>query len=88
MSPTQVAKRMNTLQKSILRLGGHGQKVAAVMNATVIADGDMVDQLADHKLHPEWQAVRVKMLEQMPKTLKRIGSQNTNNCVTNTIQML
>jgi hypothetical protein len=70
MSPTQVAKRMNTLQKSILRLGGHGQKVAAVMNATVIADGDMVDQLADHKLHPEWQAVRVKMLEEMPKAIE------------------
>ena len=70
MSPTQVAKRMNTLQKSILRLGGHGQKVAAVMNATVIADGDLVDQLADHKLHPEWQAVRVKMLEEMPKAIE------------------
>ena len=70
MSPTQVAKRMNTLQKSILRLGGHGQQVAAVMNATVIADGDLVDQLADHKLHPEWQAVRVKMLEEMPKAIE------------------
>ena len=57
-------------QKSILRLGGHGQQVAAVMNATVIADGDLVDQLADHKLHPEWQAVRVKMLEEMPKAIE------------------
>lgn len=69
ISPAQVTKRLNILKKAILRLGGHGKKVVAVMNATVIADGDMVDQLADHKLHPEWQAVRVKMLEQMPESI-------------------
>ena len=70
VSPAQVLKRMTLLSKNILRLGGHGKQVAAVMNATVIADGDMVDQLADHKLHPEWQSVRVKMLESMPKGLE------------------
>ena len=69
VSPSQVEKRMTILSKNIMRLGGHGKQVSAVMNATVIADGDMVDQLADHKRHPEWQAVRVKMLGKMPKAL-------------------
>lgn len=72
VSPSQVTKRMSLLRKSILRLGGHGKAVAAIMNATVIADGDMVDQLADHKLHPEWQAVRVKMLESMPSEIDKL----------------
>ena len=70
MSPSQVGKRMMLLGKNILKLGGHGRKVAAVMNATVIADGDMVDQLADHKLNPSWQSVRVKMVEKMPTSIE------------------
>lgn len=72
VSPTQTEKRMRILGKSILRLGGHGRKVAAIMNATVIAEGDMIDQLANHKLHPEWQAVRARMLVTMPEALDNL----------------
>jgi hypothetical protein len=68
-SPTQCAKRLSTIRKSILRLGGHGRAVAAVANATVIQEGDLVDQLADPKRHPEWQAIRVAMMPKLPDRL-------------------
>lgn len=65
-SPVQIAKRMRVLQNSIMRLGGHGHQISAVINATVIAPDDMVDQLADHRKHPEWPAVRASALSKLP----------------------
>lgn len=66
ISPSQVAKHLSTLHKSIMRTGGHGAKPTAIMNATCIQDGDAVDQLSDHRLYPAWQAAKVKMLPSMP----------------------
>ena len=65
-SPVQIAKRKRVLQNSIMRLGGHGNQVSAVINATVIAPDDLVDQLADHQKHPEWPSVRASALTKLP----------------------
>lgn len=65
-SPVQIAKRTRVLTQSIMRLGGHGAQVSAVINATVIAPDDMVDQLADHQKHPEWPAIRSSALSRLP----------------------
>jgi hypothetical protein len=62
MSPAQCTKRLNLIRKGVLRLGGHDKQIAAVMNATVIQQDDVVDQLADHIKHPEWEGLRIPML--------------------------
>lgn len=61
-TPLQVAKRLDIIRKSILKLGGHDRKIAAVMNATVIRTGDLIEQVLDPKKFPSWQGERVKMV--------------------------
>lgn len=61
-SVVQTAKRLNTIRRSILKLGGHNTDLAVVMNATVIEPDDLVDQLLDHKRNPSWQAERIPMI--------------------------
>jgi hypothetical protein len=68
-SPAQVSKRLGMIRRSILRLGGHGRQVAAVMNATIIEEGDLADTLSDGERHPEWEAERIRMVLSMPKRL-------------------
>lgn len=62
-SPTSVAKTINKIQRTILKLGGHQSRLAAVMNMTVIAPDDVADQFLNPKLHPEWQGERIKMVK-------------------------
>jgi hypothetical protein len=61
-TPLQVEKRLNVIRKSILKLGGHARKIAAVMNATVIRPGDLIEQILNPKKFPAWQGERVKMV--------------------------
>jgi hypothetical protein len=58
----QVTKRLGTIQRSILKLGGHDRRIACVVNATVIARGDIVEQLLNPKKFPAWQGERIKMV--------------------------
>jgi hypothetical protein len=59
----QVGKRLDVIRKSILKLGGHSRKIAVVMNATVIRQEDLVEQLLDPRRHPAWQGERIKMVK-------------------------
>ena len=70
ISPTETAKRLRILSKSIMRLGGHGKAVSAVCNATMIAAGDFVDQLSDRKKFPAWVTVRTPTVLVMPTALE------------------
>lgn len=62
-SPAQVQKRMALISKAVLRLGGHKELLSVTMNATVIQEGAIADQLLDNKLHPEWDGLRIAMLK-------------------------
>lgn len=66
-SPTQVKSRLKLIQKAVLKLGGHNSTLACVMNATVIEEGDLIDQLLDPIKHPEWQGVKVAMIKSWAK---------------------
>jgi hypothetical protein len=66
-TPLQVEKRLNVIRKSILKLGGHARKIAAVMNATVIRPGDLIEQILNPKKFPAWQGERVKMVRKWAK---------------------
>jgi hypothetical protein len=61
-SPSQVDKRLSIIRKNILRLGGHGRKIAVFMAATVIERGDVPDQLLDAKKNAAWQGERIPMV--------------------------
>lgn len=61
-SPVQCQARLEILLKSVLKLSGHTTSMACVVNATVIAVDDMVDQLLDPGRHPGWQGERIPMV--------------------------
>jgi hypothetical protein len=60
--PGQCETRLEVLRKSILKLAGHKSTMACVVNATVIQNGDMVDQLLDPVKSPGWQTERIPMV--------------------------
>lgn len=62
-SPLQVSKKLKTLKKAILRLGGHMGSMAVVIAATIIERDDMIDQLINPKLNPSWQGERIRMMK-------------------------
>ena len=61
-SPVQCQARLEILLKSVMKLSGHTTSMACVVNATVIAPDDMVDQLLDPGRHPSWQGERIPMV--------------------------
>jgi len=62
--------RTNLIAGAILGLAGPGIKMGAVMPCTVIKPGDMIDQILDKKVHPEWNGERRKMLLSFPDDMK------------------
>lgn len=63
-TPGQVRKRLKIIVKSILKLAGHRKSLAIVVNATVIAPDDVVEQLLNPVKHPSWLGERIKMVRQ------------------------
>ena len=61
-SPSQKHKRLSRITKTILRGGGHHRATACVVLGTIIEPDDVMDQLANPKLHPAWRATKVPML--------------------------
>lgn len=59
VSQLQVSKRISTIKKTLLKLGGHGKTIAVVINATVICPDDAIEQL---QKEPSWQSERIKMV--------------------------
>lgn len=61
-SAAQVEKRLGLIRKAVLKSAGHAKSMACVINATVIAADDLVDQLLDRERNPAWQGERIKMV--------------------------
>lgn len=60
-SPIQVNKNLTVLRKGILQTAGHQKGLAAIVNATIIAKGDMIETLLGD---PAWEGQRVPMVRQ------------------------
>lgn len=60
-SPLSVRKNLKILRKGVLQTSGHSKRMAAIVNATIIAKGDMVEQLLTDA---SWQGVRIPMVKQ------------------------
>jgi hypothetical protein len=65
-SLSQCATRLATIQGAVKGLAGPGRKTAMIAAMTVVAEGDLADQLLNRDLHPEWSGQRFKMLYAMP----------------------
>lgn len=61
-SPTQCNDRESIIEGAILGLAGPDREIASIMPLTVIRHGDLADRFLSHKIHPEWQGERTKML--------------------------
>lgn len=70
-SLTQCASRMRILQGAVLGLAGPGEKLACFVPCTVIAPGDVADQILDRDVHPEWQGERTKLMAEFPTNVQR-----------------
>jgi len=69
-SPSQSAAREAILSGAILGLAGPGRKIAGIMPCTVIAPGDMADNILDRSKHPDWNGERIKLLYKFPDNME------------------
>jgi hypothetical protein len=69
-SPSQCATRERILAGAVLGLAGPGRKIAGIMPCTVIAPGDVADNILDRQKHPEWNGTRTKMVYAFPTNEK------------------
>jgi hypothetical protein len=69
-SPSQVNTRLSTINSTILGLAGPGQTIACLITCTIIARGDLADQLLDRKANPAWQGQKAKLIQSMPLNMK------------------
>ena len=68
-SVVQCQSREATVTRAVLGLAGPGEKIAAMMPCTVIAQGDMADRILDPAIHPAWQGERTKMVYKWPDNM-------------------
>lgn len=68
-SLSMTEERERVINGAILGLAGPGVKLAAAMACTVIRPGDLSDRFLDRITHPEWQGIKTRILESMPKRM-------------------
>jgi len=65
-SEMQSQRREALLAGDVLGMAGPGKKIAGLMCCTVIAPGDMADNILDSEKHPQWQGERMRMVYEFP----------------------
>lgn len=65
-SPSQNATREQLIGADVLGMAGPGKGISAIACLTVIAQGDMADNILDRSKHGLWRGERTKMLRSMP----------------------
>ena len=66
-SLSQCAARLSTINGAIANLAGPGRPMAMLAVMTVIAEGDLADQLLNRDTHPEWHGERFRMVYAFPE---------------------
>lgn len=69
MSPAQCAKRLRILNGAVRGLSGPGVNPTIFMPCTIIANGDLSDQILNRELNPAWHGVKSSMIEAMPTNM-------------------
>lgn len=73
LSEVQCRARERIINQSILGLAGKDVELAVIMPCTVMRAGDVADRHLDHKIHPEWNGSRHKMLYEWPTNVELWG---------------
>ena len=60
--PSQVKKRVGIIKRGILKSGGHRNRVACIVNGTIIEKGDGMQELTDPEQHQAVEGVRIPMV--------------------------
>jgi len=69
-SATQNANRLSLLDGAVLGMAGPGKKLSAIMPCTVIQPLDMADEILKGEQHPDWNGMRLKMVNAWPTNAK------------------
>lgn len=65
-SATQTRSRISIINGAISGLAGPGQRTGIIVPCTVVAPGDLADQILDRQDNPEWRGERTKLVYQWP----------------------
>ncbi|MGB0600403.1 MAG: terminase gpA endonuclease subunit, partial [Rubripirellula sp.] len=68
-SKTQSEFRLQTLTGDIAYLNGPSEEMSVLVPATVVYKDDMIDQLLNQSLYPEWRGQRHRMIEEWPENM-------------------
>ena len=69
-SKIQTEQRLGIINGDLLGMAGPGETVSCVMPCTVIAPGDLADQLLSRDKNPQWQGERTRMVYSFPTAEK------------------
>lgn len=69
-NPFQVAKRAKIIAADVLKMGGPGEAVSALMACTVIETNDLAEQALDRKQMPQWRGIKCQFVYQFPTNMK------------------
>ena len=72
-SPSQTAKRIRLLSGAVAGLAGPGTNMSIIVPCTVIARGDLAEEILDRDKHPNFQGHRTKALHGWPKSESKLG---------------
>lgn len=66
VSETQVRRRLNVVNGTVMGLAGPGQQMSGFACVTVIQEGDLADQLLDRDKYPDWSGERFRLIYKWP----------------------
>ena len=69
VSDLQCERREQLLNSDVMGMPGPKTKLSIVCTVTVIRRGDLADRLLDRKKNPQWNGIRMKMLNSLPTRL-------------------
>lgn len=70
-SAVQTAERMDITHGAVAGLAGPGEKIAIMIACTVIAPGDMAQQVLDREKFPQWRGEKTVAVKSMPTNMDR-----------------
>lgn len=66
VSEKQNETRISILANDVLGMAGPGESLGGICSVTVVAKGDMADQILDNEAYPQYHGQRYAMLEGLP----------------------
>jgi hypothetical protein len=68
-SPIKCSDIHENMEGQVKGIVGEGETLAMIQTGTVIKPDDYFDQVLNHDINPDWNGVRVSMLDPMPKNM-------------------